>query len=414
MTVIKVIKNFLKNHYYAIGFFAFLWIYAIAVVGKFKPWDIYDVVYAFHAVDYSMGFASKILVGAVYQFFFGEINRETMIVFDKIVLCIIFAVSSVLLEKLMLHTEEKHRKTAFFILMFFLTGTPTFTAYVFALGMMDTFFVVFALLFIIFLSYKYSRWFLIVPLIGVVMVHYASMICFAPAMVLLALYKISCIDKKSEKTVLWISLSIGFAAMMVLFIYLLFYEVDNIKYTYEEFIEIMKARGVEQHDYYASAFFRKAYSTPERYENVIDVEGEVGLSKFFALLIQQAQITFELLKAHNGIRVFIMLLPLSWFLFKFLYNQAKENKENKLKVFTFICMGLLFFATLICAPFVSADSVRWVDHSLFILFSEVLYILYHEGSKAWDYVEREFSKTPVVLLVMYFLVYANTVDCPYT
>ena len=153
MTVIKVIKNFLKKHYYAIGFFAFLWIYAIAVVGKFKPWDIYDVVYAFHAVDYSMGFASKILVGAVYQFFFGEINRETMIIFDKIVLCIIFAVSSVLLEKLMLHTEEKHRKTAFFILMFFLTGTPTFTAYVFALGMMDTFFVVFALLFIIFLSF---------------------------------------------------------------------------------------------------------------------------------------------------------------------------------------------------------------------------------------------------------------------
>ena len=243
---------------------------------------------------------------------------------------------------------------------------------------------------------------------------YASMICFAPAMVLLALYKISCTEKKSEKTVLWISLAIGFAAMMALFIYLLFYEVDNIKYTYEEFIEIMKARGVEQHDYYASAFFRKAYSTPERYENVIDVEGEVGLSKFFALLIQQAQITFELLKAHNGIRVFIMLLPLSWFLFKFLYNQAKENKENKLKVFTFICMGLLFFATLICAPFVSADSVRWVDHSLFILFSEVLYILYHEGSKAWDCVEREFSKTPVVLLVMYFLVYANTVDCPYT
>ena len=414
MTVINKVKKFLHNHCYSIGFFAFLWIYAYVVVGKFSQWEVFDIVYSFHAVDFSMGFASKILMGAIYNFFFNELTMENVVLFDKIVLCIIFATSAVLIEKILLNTDEKYRKTAMFIMLFFVTGTPTFAAYVFCLGMLDTFFVVFSLLFIIFLSYKYSRWFLIIPLVGVLMTHYASMICFVPSLVILGIYKISCLEKKGEKISLWIPLVVATVAVLALFVYLLLFETENMVYTLEEFSALLKSKGVEHLEYYEAGFYREVINDSGVYDDIIVPDRQTGVARVFDTIIQQIQLTFSMLNINFGMMVFIGIAPVTYFLFRFLFVHIKKYKrENKLKAFSFVCMCLMFVVTLSLAGFVSSDSVRWVNHAFFSLFASVLYILYNEGSESWEYVDTQFSKTPVVLLVFYFLMYANFLYSPY-
>ena len=67
----NLIKNYFKNHIYFYGIFAFVLLYDFLAVG-IEPWDSANVYYSFYLIDFSFGFCSKILPGAIYNFLFDD------------------------------------------------------------------------------------------------------------------------------------------------------------------------------------------------------------------------------------------------------------------------------------------------------------------------------------------------------
>ena len=64
------LKNLVIRHKIALSFFAFIVIYNFVFVDKpFEFSSLCDVTYAYHLVDFSVGFCTKLLPGAIYNFF---------------------------------------------------------------------------------------------------------------------------------------------------------------------------------------------------------------------------------------------------------------------------------------------------------------------------------------------------------
>ena len=69
-----------------------LLLYEWVVVGQLQIWRTGIVAYEFHAVDFSMGFGSFILPGAVYQRICGPINESSLTVYHTVLLLVFFFV----------------------------------------------------------------------------------------------------------------------------------------------------------------------------------------------------------------------------------------------------------------------------------------------------------------------------------
>ena len=69
------VKSFFVNHRRFFCIFSFLVVYNLVFVRSCTGFAISTVGYAFLALDYSLGFASGILPGAVFRLLCGEIDN---------------------------------------------------------------------------------------------------------------------------------------------------------------------------------------------------------------------------------------------------------------------------------------------------------------------------------------------------
>ncbi|MGN1442331.1 MAG: hypothetical protein ACI4XE_00675, partial [Acutalibacteraceae bacterium] len=140
----------------------------------------------------------------------------------------LFAAVAVFLEKFILQVPSDFRKTALIVLLFFITGPCTFSMYIIQLGMLDVYWVYVSVLFFICLYYKPLNIF-IIPLFWIlILVHYASVLCFVPFFAIIMLYRISCLEKKRDKAFLWIIWVLSVVTTICLLVYFLLYERSNL------------------------------------------------------------------------------------------------------------------------------------------------------------------------------------------
>lgn len=371
-------------------------------------------MYSFHAVDFSMGFCTRILPGAIYNFLFDEISYSSVAAYETVIITVIFAVVSVFLEKVMLKMDPEYRKTGLILIFFFLTGPLTFSIYVYGLGIIDVYWVIAAVVFFILLSKKRLNIFIVLTFLFCVTVHYAAMICFVPFFAVIMIYKLSCVTDKNEKVLLTLSLVISVVSAVALFIYFLSYENDNLNYSLEEFRAFLESRGAQSSRYYEYGLYRYMGDEVDKYEIVtFDLDGGFSIEKLVKILVQQIQIHMELFNISADLGIIFFILPVVVFILRAVFRMFKNENENKLKKFSFLCMIMLFFATLICSVFMSTDHVRWMSHAFLPLFSSLIYVLYNEGKQAWQIVDKQISGIPIKLLISYFIVYATSNYHPY-
>ena len=86
------LKHFVFGHRYYFVILGLLLLYEWVVVGQLQIWRTGIVAYEFHAVDFSMGFGSFILPGAVYQRICGPINESSLTVYHTVLLLVFFFV----------------------------------------------------------------------------------------------------------------------------------------------------------------------------------------------------------------------------------------------------------------------------------------------------------------------------------
>lgn len=393
------IKSLCEKHYYSVFFFLFILVYSCIVPGGLRPWETTSVTQSYHAVDFSMGFCSRFLPGAIYNFLFGAVNERVLNIYLAVLMIAFFFVLSLLLEKFILGVDSKYRFIAMVLVMFFITGPATFSIYIKLPGMMDTYWLLAGLLFFVLLSKKQTWFLLFIPFVICALVHHATWLCYIPAFVLIALYKISVTQKKKEKAYLWGTLFLAVVASIALTIYLVFFERDNLVYTVEEFIDVLSAKGANHYTYYAESFYYYGYA---EYES----------TSVFEEMLFRISTNFVSFNSLSRISVIVLLMPLVIFIYKFFIKQINTDR-NKLKKFSYVCMLLLVPCSIVATSFLSTDLIRWVDHAFLPLFASFLYVLYNEGAEAWECVKDDFQKINIKTVLIYFVFYMSVVYYPY-
>ena len=231
------------------------------------------------------------------------------------------------------------------------------------------------------------------------------------------LYKISCLNERKERNLLIFTFFVTVILSISLTIYFVLFESKNLTYSLSDFNNILLSRGVEAEDlnYYEFGLYREAVGA----ENVEIYQS--GLNYVFSVIKQQVNATFTLLKQvfwYSGyglkaLYVLALLSPVVAFVFNCLIHYIKGNKENKLKVLSYICMMILPIVTLCFGLIYSTDMIRWISHSFMPLCISFLFVLNNEGIKAWRYVKEKISSIPLPMLAFYGAFYTVSLFDPY-
>lgn len=364
-------------------------------------WGVDSITYAYHAVDFSMGFCTKILPGAIYNFLFKNTSAFTMNLWQTILFLLFLAAVSLMLQKVL----YKYRDTKTFWLMtfLFLAGPFTLSIFIVEFGMLDVYWVYFAIMAMAFLSDKRLE-LLIVPMAFlIILVHYSSIMCYIPFIFLLLLYKITISDKK-EKTVLIITsvlfVSVAFASLF----YFLINESGNLVYSMDEFNKILNSRGAEYLRYYDYVFYRD--TSGEGYAfNDYGLSDNPKLSNIINIVIQQILLNLSLINYKKHLCELLLMCPIVFLLYKFFIILVKQKERSGFQRLVFVGMMAMFLVTFLGGCLFSTDIIRWASHALICLFVSFLYVIYKEDKENYGICEKTIGKIPAPITISYCIMY---------
>ncbi len=413
----KRCKRFLSDHRYFFGILAFILLYSFVVAGKCTPWRTGVVAYEFHAVDFSMGFGSFILPGAVYQRICGPINETSLTVYHTVLILAFTVVLAAFAERLYLSFDKADRRIAGVLLFLFLTGPSTFSMFFTDLGMPEVYWVYLAALFFVCLAYRPLR--PLIPLLCVLalMVNYAAMICYVPFFCILLLYRYSTETSKRAKRA-WLAVFIVCVCVSVgFYCYIAPATMKNMKLSFEEYNALMRSRGVTELTYTDSLFYGHYEDDfpPEFYAKMAAspfyTEGEVLTP--LQRLVNFAVFRLNMVGFHFAQRSplicavpLLAIAPVTGLIFRFCFGELKNKENAKLRRFVFFCMPALFFVSILVAWPLSFDFFKWLNFAFLPLFASFLYVLYKEKAYVSAYIRRAASVFTFPQILVYCSVYA--------
>ena len=431
-------QNIFSAHRIAFCIFFFLLAYGLIVVRRCAPPSVSNVCYYFHTVDFSLGFCSRFLPGAIYHLFFRTPSPATAAVYETVLLVLLYAAVSLLLEKLMLAVPERYRRAALVLLAFYLTGPATFAPYAYKIGMLDVYWLFLTVPFLLMLRNRYARLALPLLFLPAVMIHFGAMFTYVPFYALLILYEQTRARDKSDRRRLTAVFLAGCVLAAGLFLYFGVFEKSNVKVDIDTFDQMMRERGVENTDYYDYALYGtgdidvrrinefKDPNDPRAHVDPIILFPEhadnavVKLLNFFFYHLQMHYYLYTTL--NTGPRTLtqyalltVVLLPALFVLWRFFFVRSRRMKEEgqKLKRFVYVCLILFFPVATVGSMLISSDSTRWCFHVYFLMFTTLLYLMYRERETVPEIISGILKKIPEPVIGLYFLLCFFTVVNPY-
>ena len=400
-----------KKHPYLPFYFLIFIAYNFFVTASMNPMNLSDVCYPYFLVDFSMGFCSKLLPGAIYNFFFDNTSKEAVFAFNTIIFLIFVFIILMLLEKLLLQSEEKNRTSIMLLTVFFLTGISTFPMYVYKMGSLDSFWMYFTVMSVLFLSDKRLYLLIIPSSLMVVAVNFAGLFVYIPFILLLMVYKITVIGEKKEKALLWFAIIASLVSTVLLSGYFALFEQSNLVYSFEEFSEILTSRGYEGiSKYYATGLYSEPYYEIIDYAGINSIESPLSRALYFAY--QRLLFTLNTISFENSIAPMLLCLPAVAAVF-FCFNAfLKQENVNGLKKAVIILISLMFFLSIAVCVVFSSDITRFIGHSYTLLLASFFYIAYHERENITNSLTVLLSKIPKFIIVIYTALYVFTVFDP--
>lgn len=407
------VKEKLYEHRFGLFFFVFLMGYSIVISNKLEPWKVSDYSFSFYVVDFSLGFCSKLLPGAAFNFFFDNLTKEKVSVILSVLVTMCFFIVSILLGEAYRRTGEQHKKTFLIIIAFFLTGPITFSLYFDLFCWLDFFWLFAAVISIICLTRK-ELYIFVIPLMWIaIMSHYGAILCYVPFIAFFILYKLSEEENKNTKKYLFFVWVILVVTSLALAGYLIAFETKNINLTFDELKKFFADRGAENGNYFYYAFFRTLDTTgqeeyfAEKFGDMIAVESSQNPIKVFLItIIQQIQVTLKLF-AFEEVREIAMSIPVIAFIYRIYIVQLRTEKNNKLRKFVLFCMSCLMAGTTAFGLLLSTDTARWISHGVIPAFIMMIYMMQKEKTFALK-VTQAINRIPPEFLTVYFMLYAST------
>ena len=411
------------NYHFAILCFLFLIIYSICIVGKGKLPQINDLNYPFHVVDFSFGFCSKLLPGAITNLFLPTITKQSASVLETVFFIFFLLLLSVSMQTVFDKIPQKTKKIFIIICFLFITGPCTFGMLISQFGMLDSYIIYFFLLAVMCIASE-NLVFLSIPLgISIVFVHYSTLISYIPFLAILLTYRIFlCADDKKKKVmciilVFFILFSFGFGFYFAIF------EKNNISYSVEEFNEKLNSKGATYHTYYEYAF----YNVVDRQEDITQykiVENRINdLTSGFinTFLLQFVTRYFMLISSfkylpmiHIQTATALLLITPIITLILLSFHKEKKCTTKKMERILLSLFPFMFFFVFFFGVVFSSDLIRWLSHAYIILFTAYLFVLYKkDASIIPEYLFSVFHIFPKVFILLFSAVYSLTIFDPY-
>lgn len=402
------LKIIFSSHKYAAVLFISTVVYYIAFVGVGGPFlfKMSSDTHIFYFPDYSMGFCSKFLQGAIYNFFFDDLSIEAVSAFNTILFFVFLFLIILLLEFFIKSVEKENRAICTFLFFLFLAGPSSFTMHYYMLGSMDSYWLYFAVLSLLFMTDK-RLYFMAVPMSALsILVNYGSLICFIPFIVILMIYKLSVVEDKREKIYLGAVTAFVITVSVGLTVYFVMFENDNLTYSLREFTKIMSDRGFNADPfYYKSTLYEVDYKNNIDYKYINSFDSPVV--KAFVYVFHRMLFTLKYLSVRElSEMVFFILPPVIAVLMYFAGRIKEELKKNKLRAFSYFCCFMMFFVTAVAGILVSTDSIRFIAHAYTILLASFFFIAFYERDTAIGFMRDKLSRIPVSLVAVYSVFYA--------
>ena len=417
MIDINKVKIFCNKHYFAVVIFIFSIVHSFIIFTNNIPNGVSSEIYAIHAVDFGLGFCSKLLPGAIYNIFFDSVSSFKTTAYLFVLLLLFYVVLSFVLEKFILKIKEENRKTAFIILAFLLTGPVSLALHSYYPGMLDMYWVFCALLFFVLLSAKQLKPLIFLPFVLCVTVYFASLLCFIPFFAIILLYEISCTQEKKQKALLWVLFIVSVVAAVGLGGYFAIFEENNLALSIEEFHEIYSKRGldIDHFFYFDQSLYKDIESFGYDEFEVFELKSDSAIERILWEIALRINYNLTAIGIKDKLVIFALAFPLFSFILWFMLSQAKVNFKSKniLKGFANVCMVILPFFTIFTSVLFSEDIIRWISHGFITLTASFIFILYNEGDQAWNWVREKIEKIPFVALLFYFIFNATTIYSPY-
>lgn len=367
------IKNAVFEHRFGLFFFIMLTFFGFLIMDPFKVISAKSVAYSFYCVDFTFGFCTKLLPGAIYNLIVGVYNEIAISIYVKVLAIVTTIVIAFFFERLLYKRMPEERKELFFIFSF---STIIICFSFFEAGLiylLDLHWIIATLFILICLSNKKLYIFIPIGLVYAIMTHYISIICYVAVSLLILLYKAYNEENKKERIFLFSLFIFSVILSSGLFLYMLIYELDNLTISYPQMMNVLEARGVGQTDYYRFAFFRDLVEeifhdryTDETIGWISDIDQNQPMIKIMIdTVIQQFRIN-AYLSDHKSVApsVFVFIPGIMVITGNLLQRIKAARVFEKLiylaglALFAFILMfGLLF----------STDTIRWIGNAMLVL-----------------------------------------------
>lgn len=417
----KLLGDFFKRHKLCFELFVFIILYQFVVVLGCRLPEVDPFHYQFYVVDFDMGFASRILPGAMCRFFVGEFDKASLLFFLVFSVVFFFLLLSFLLEKWLLAVPKEDRTLYGVVLLLFLTGTFTFSVFVKDFGIPEFYWAFFSLLAFFCLRRRFLYWALI-PLCGLILlVNYSAVLCYIPFLCICVLYKISTEKEKKTRLLLWPTFGLMVIGSIGFFIYLVVAGKGNMKYSFETFNEILAGRGVDSVIYIDYFLYGKLPeqavgpdSTLAVFEAWKNATATPSSASHFGLFLQdfvmQLRFVFSTFSADKLIIVlfpFVLALPVFAFSFRYFLQELRNRNNPKLKRFVSFCMPALFFLTLGASLFFSSEFLKWFSFAFLPYFSMLLYVMYLDRERVTAFLRERTANIKKWQVLVYGLLYMS-------
>ena len=402
------VKRFFGAHRVFFALFGFLLAYELLIGNHLAPWRVNEHFFVFFTVDYSLGFCSKLLPGAVFRWIFKGSDPAAATVCSVILIALILAGVCLLLEKLLKKTARENRFACLGVILLLITGPASFSLFVTWLGVIDVYWIVSCMAFFILLSRK-QLYFLIPPvLVSCVFVHYGAMLCYVPMMLVMLLVKTVFTEEKGERKLLWAVFWVGAAAAAGSTLYFMLFEQKNLTYPVEEFDRIVQERGAKYTYYFDYNFYKTALGADgASFNDYINAASSLP-GRLVRTVISQVRVTLALRMRSESLRDFAValavLLPAAVALIAVLLRCARDKTLPVLRRLVYVLPPLLFIGTFTLSILFSSDEFRWLTHSFLPLCASFLFLAYYDGERLWTAARRYMPSAPV--FAAYYILYA--------
>lgn len=381
-------EGFLKRHKYALLIFIFIFFYNFFFVNGGKPWQVDGYAYTFHLVDFSVGFHTEVLPGAIfYGLFKDHITQEMTSGYVFVLMVAFMLMLSVLLERVAKNLIKQQRMNALLLVLFFIVGQYTASDCFYWFGFFDMYLFFLSILFFVCVENRYGVYFVPIIYLLSVLTHFSSFLTCIPMFTIVLIFKM--IQEKEAKKKSGVILVVSLVLTISLGVYLLLFESENLNYTIDQFHTLLAERGGanyrdELRAYYDYAFYHTVTIDAGVHFAESSEALEAGLSNLIEYVVNYIKFNFDLMKESHflgGIlpelaKLFISIpffLGYAGMVVGYLLQNRLSDKKSSMRVPLFLTF--LHLPIALIAMLFSSDISRWGMHVVAILAAEALYFI---------------------------------------